>query len=978
MGEVTSTSVPTVADLLGRARLRDAISSGRAAVLAAPSGYGKSVLAEQFVEHRGGTAVRVRLAGPTGPAELVDALRRAARRGGVSDLSAVLADADPLGAVDGLVSLTATRADGLLVVVDEAQLLDADACRLLRDAAIDLTPPSFVLAAGRDGDWASGWPGIRLGPDDLRMDTSEIAAVVALITERPPAAGVVDDLATVTAGWPAAVAVAAQHLRSDPTWSLSARSAGRGMLANLVGELVGDDGDLLARVAHLPLIDEATASLVAGPAALSRLARSGLPTRAERGSWLVVPDSIRDVLEAPPLEPAVAREVAARYARLGELATATRYLADRGDGEGLAALLADQHWTDLETLGHARLAHLVSLLDDAHVARHPHALIGALQAVDAGRTDLRRTWLDRLGRAGLDAPTARAVEAERLRLAYGGANLAELVEQCQAVLAQTEPDERVTRGRTLLLAARAHAFFATAESYALAEDQLREAATLFELAGEQRWRTQALGMLGYNVLFHQGRFADAAAVIETCLALLPRGDRTRAAWLAEIADILDALGRDAEAESAIAEAVEIGERLNDPSVVATALWTKAWTVGRRGDVAEVRRLLGRIEELRPPWIDGLRGIELYGSLSDHFVTWGATADAQRCQERALALHERLDYPVAIEMMLGRSEALLGDPARGLELLARYDGESGNAPNTRWVRHLEAAVAHHRLGDLEAARERVDAARSMTAAMGVPDLPLRFESAIVRSLADVWPSEEVEHAGTGATGPTVVLLGRFAVHDRTADVTPPAGHPSTLVKLIALRGTMTVDAVIDALWPDADLETGRSRLRNTMNRLRNRSGAVLVRQGETLVLGDGVTVDVDLFERAAAAALAGDDSTRAGLARHAVSLYGGELLPGDVYEDWAAAPREWLARRYLSLVDVVAAAAEVAGDLDEAARLLDAGIAADPLDEARYLALHDVLARQGRAGAARQVAEGAARVFRDVGIELHPTLRAALG
>ena len=110
----------------------------------------------------------------------------------------------------------------------------------------------------------------------------------------------------------------------------------------------------------------------------------------------------------------------------------------------------------------------------------------------------------------------------------------------------------------------------------------------------------------------------------------------------------------------------------------------------------------------------------------------------------------------------------------------------------------------------------------------------------------------------------------------------------------------------------------------------------------------------------------------------MSLYGGELLPGDVYEDWAAAPRERLSRRYLSLVDVVAAAAEDAGDLDEAARLYDAGIAADPLDEGRYLALHRVLTRQGRAGAARQVAEGAARVFRDLGMELHPTLRAALG
>jgi len=967
-----------VADLLGRARLCATIATGRAAVLAAPSGYGKSVLAEQFLALTGGAAVRVRLTGPAGPAELVDALRRASRRAGVSDLTAALADGDPLDAIDGLVALTAARADGLTVVVDEAQLLDRDARRLLRDAATDLTPPSFLLVAGRDGDWAAGWPGARLGPDDLRMDRAEIAGVVQLVTGAPPGAAVVDDLVTLTAGWPAAVALAAQHLRADPAWSLSARSAGRGILASLVAELVGEDGTTLAHVAHLPLIDEATADAVGGPGAFDLLSRSGLPTRVERGSWIVVPDSIRDVLAPPSLDDDAARRVAHRYAAQGELTTATRFLADRHDADGLAALLAGQHWTDLETLGHARLAHLVSLLGDGQLTTHPGAVIGALQAIDSGRADLRGEWLDRLAHITLDPRTERAVAVERERLAYGGSNHDDVAERCLAIIAMTEPDERVTRARALLLAGRAHAFFATPATYALAEDELREAAVLFEMAGEQRWRTQALGMLGYHVLFHQGRFADAASVIETCLALLPAGDRTRAAWLAEIADILDTLGRDTEAAAAVAEAVEIGERLNDPSVVATALWTKAWIVGRRGEVAEVRRLLDRIEELRPPWIDGLRGIELYGSLSDHFVAWGARAEAERCQQRALVLHERLDYPVAIDMMLGRSESLMGDPARGLELLARYDGDSGNAPNTRWVRHLEAAVAYHRLGDLESARRRADAARAMTAAMGVADLPLRFETAIVRRLADVWPADEVEHAGTGATGPTIVLLGGFAVADRAGDVTPPAGHPSTLVKLVALRGTMTVDAVIDALWPDADVETGRARLRNTMNRLRSRSGDVLERRGDTLVLGDGVSIDVDLFERAAATALSADDSTRAGLARHAVSLYGGELLPGDVYEDWAAAPRERLSRRYLSLVDVVAAAAEDAGDLDEAARLYDAGIAADPLDEGRYLALHRVLTRQGRAGAARQVAEGAARVFRDLGMELHPTLRAALG
>jgi len=44
-----------------------------------------------------------------------------------------------------------------------------------------------------------------------------------------------------------------------------------------------------------------------------------------------------------------------------------------------------------------------------------------------------------------------------------------------------------------------------------------------------------------------------------------------------------------------------------------------------------------------------------------------------------------------------------------------------------------------------------------------------------------------------------------------------------------------------------------------------------------------------------------------------------------------------------------------GDLDEAARLLDLGIAAEPLDESRALKLCELLTEQGRLSMARGVA-----------------------
>jgi DNA-binding SARP family transcriptional activator len=321
-------------------------------------------------------------------------------------------------------------------------------------------------------------------------------------------------------------------------------------------------------------------------------------------------------------------------------------------------------------------------------------------------------------------------------------------------------------------------------------------------------------------------------------------------------------------------------------------------------------------------------------------------------------------------MSARIEAHIGEPALALDMLDRLEGSIGEAPNSRWIRRLEAALAAFRLGDEDRARNMIVAAKAMVDAMGLPDLPRRLEGPMVTRLAAMWP-------GSPNTEParitSVTMFGTFAVRAGDQDVTPPAGHPSTLLKLLVLQRTMTVDAAIDSLWPDADAERGRARLRNTMNRLRTRSGPCIERRGDVLELTDTVRTDVEVFDRAATAALTADASTRIGLARQAISLYAGELLPGDVFEDWAAAPRERMLRRYVGLIDLVADAAEREGDHDEAARLLDLGVAADPLEERRYVRLAQVLTTQGRVTAARRVAEQGIAVFAEIGLSPSPEL-----
>ena len=72
------------------------------------------------------------------------------------------------------------------------------------------------------------------------------------------------------------------------------------------------------------------------------------------------------------------------------------------------------------------------------------------------------------------------------------------------------------------------------------------------------------------------------------------------------------------------------------------------------------------------------------------------------------------------------------------------------------------------------------------------------------------------------------------------------------------------------------------------------------------------------------------------------------------------------RRFLTLVDLVAADAIDHGDSDEATRLIDVGIAEEPLDEGRYASLCAVLESQGRTSAAREVARRAEATFADAG------------
>jgi LuxR family maltose regulon positive regulatory protein len=117
-----------------------------------------------------------------------------------------------------------------------------------------------------------------------------------------------------------------------------------------------------------------------------------------------------------------------------------------------------------------------------------------------------------------------------------------------------------------------------------------------------------------------------------------------------------------------------------------------------------------------------------------------------------------------------------------------------------------------------------------------------------------------------------------------------------------------DRVLDALWPEMELDAAANNLRVTVNRLTKAlepdrpDGApptYLIQQGDTYSFNINSDHQFDAADFAAAVA-EGQRAERRGQRqaaisafRHAITLYGGPYMPDNLYEDWTVVERERL-------------------------------------------------------------------------------------
>src|SRR5215212_3938129 len=157
-----------------------------------------------------------------------------------------------------------------------------------------------------------------------------------------------------------------------------------------------------------------------------------------------------------------------------------------------------------------------------------------------------------------------------------------------------------------------------------------------------------------------------------------------------------------------------------------------------------------------------------------------------------------------------------------------------------------------------------------------------------------------------------LFGSFAV--RVGERVVPEGawrlrKGKSLVKLLALSPDRRVhrERATEWLWPDRAAEAAANNFHQALyvaRRALETAGAeaahVLPLRDDMLLLGPGGDVETDVEAFEAAAARARDTGELADY-RAALELHGGELLPEDRYENWAATRRDALNETHLGLL-----------------------------------------------------------------------------
>jgi predicted ATPase/DNA-binding SARP family transcriptional activator len=203
-----------------------------------------------------------------------------------------------------------------------------------------------------------------------------------------------------------------------------------------------------------------------------------------------------------------------------------------------------------------------------------------------------------------------------------------------------------------------------------------------------------------------------------------------------------------------------------------------------------------------------------------------------------------------------------------------------------------------------------------------------------------------------------LLGDFRVCIGDVSIDPSRWRlrkAKTLVKLLALAPNHRLhrEKLMDLLWQEHDLKAATDSLHQALHHIRSVlqpycSNPRLYIQFEkdqvSLCPDTPLWIDAEAFEIAAKEASQSRDLEAY---RAAIALYTGDLLPEDLYEDWAISRREHLRQEAFRLLFESARAFEAKAEYPPAIEAYQRIIASDPLQEEAYFGLMQAYALSGQ-------------------------------
>ena len=180
----------------------------------------------------------------------------------------------------------------------------------------------------------------------------------------------------------------------------------------------------------------------------------------------------------------------------------------------------------------------------------------------------------------------------------------------------------------------------------------------------------------------------------------------------------------------------------------------------------------------------------------------------------------------------------------------------------------------------------------------------------------------------------------------------------------LGTTLSRDAALDILWPDADPDAAINSLNQTVFQLRRyidpayrggESPEYIVSTAESVGLHpDLVLTDLAEIRRLPVRLAAADWRQRQSLAQRAAALVQGEFLADFRYEDWVGRQQLLVHGEVRHKLLSIAGSPGSQFEVDVAAQAATALLALDPFDEAAIVALANCFTQSGRVAAAQRI------------------------